>query len=452
MTDTDMGRAATELATFTTSLSPDDIPEQALRLAERAILDTVGVTLAGAAADAGAIATTAVSDGTGETTLLGRAETRPLSDAVFSNATAGHALDFDDVALAAMDGHPSVPMVAPLLAVAERENASGRDVLTAFVAGFETQCYLSRPISPGHYEGGWHATSTVGVFGAAVAVSKLLELPQARVEHALGIAASMPAGLKRNFGSTTKPIHAGQAARSGTTAALLAAEDATADAAAIDGERGFFDSYQGDGKPDLERLPELGTRWSLLEDGIDVKKYPCCYYTHAAIYAASELTDTHGLAPEEIDDVVVTASQGAADALAHDDPSTGLEAKFSMPYLIASAIARERVDLAAFDDEHIDDQPVQSVRERVSLTVDDELPYDSNAAAVEITTRSGERHEQFQAKPPGTHDDPLSDDELHEKFRLCAEHAPDAVDIDGACADLDALRTLSDVRRLLEKL
>ncbi|ELY44849.1 MmgE/PrpD family protein [Natronorubrum bangense JCM 10635] len=447
-----MDRAATELATFTTSLSPDDIPEQALRLAERAILDTVGVTLAGAAADAGAIATTAVSDGTGETTLLGRAETRPLSDAVFSNATAGHALDFDDVALAAMDGHPSVPMVAPLLAVAERENASGRDVLTAFVAGFETQCYLSRPISPGHYEGGWHATSTVGVFGAAAAVSKLLELPQARVEHALGIAASMPAGLKRNFGSTTKPIHAGQAARSGTTAALLAAEGATADAAAIDGERGFFDSYQGDGKPDLERLPELGTRWSLLEDGIDVKKYPCCYYTHAAIYAASELTDTHGLAPEEIDDVVVTASQGAVDALAHDDPSTGLEAKFSMPYLIASAIARERVDLAAFDDEHIDDRPVQSVRERVSLTVDDELPYDSNAAAVEITTRSGERHEQFRAKPPGTHDDPLSDDELHEKFRLCAEHAPDAVDIDGACADLDALRTLSDVRRLLEKL
>lgn len=452
MTDADTGRAVTELATFVTSLSADDIPEEALRLAERAILDTVGVTLAGAAADAGETAVTAVRDGTGETTLLGQNETRPLSDAVFINGTAGHALDFDDVALAAMDGHPSVPMVAPLLAVGERENASGLDILTAFVAGFETQCYLSRPISPGHYEGGWHATSTMGVFGAAAAVATLLELPRARVEHALGIAASMPAGLKRNFGSTTKPIHAGQAARSGMTAALLAAEGATADPTAIDGERGFFDSYCGDGRPDLERLPELGTRWSLLEDGIDVKKYPCCYYTHAAIYAASELADTHGLKAEVIDEVTVTASQGAADALAHDDPSTGLEAKFSMPYLIASAIARERVDLAAFDDERIDDRAVQSVRERVSLTVDDELPYDSNAATVEIATRSGERYEQFQAQPPGTHDDPLSDDELHEKFRLCAEHAPDPVDIDGACADLDALRTLSDVSRLLEKL
>ncbi|WP_226042270.1 MmgE/PrpD family protein [Natrinema sp. DC36] len=441
---------ATDLAAFVTSLSDDDVPDDARRLAERAILDTVGVTLAGAGAEGGTVAASATAAETGETTVLGRDRQLPLSDAVLVNATAGHALDFDDVALAAMDGHPSVPMVAPLLAVGEREGATGRDVLTAFVAGFEAQHFLSRPISPGHYEGGWHATSTVGLFGAAAAVANLLGLSLDRAEHALTIAASMPAGLKRNFGTTTKSIHAGQAARSGTTAALLAAEGATADSRAIDGDRGFFDLYRGDREPDLERVPDLGSHWALCEDGIDVKKYPCCYYTHAAIDAAIELAEEYDLETDDIDEVRVTASQGAADALAHDDPATGLEAKFSMPYLIGSAFARRRVGLAAFDEERIDDPAVQAVRERVSLIVDGNLSYDSNAAHVAVTTRAGDEYDRSQERPPGTHDDPLSDDELHEKFRLCADHAPETVAVDDALAALDELRTVSDVNDVLE--
>ncbi|AGB31239.1 MmgE/PrpD family protein [Natrinema pellirubrum DSM 15624] len=452
MTDADAGGVATDLATFVSSLAAADVPEDALRLTERAILDTVGVTLAGADAEAGSIAAVTASDGHGETTVLGRDDRLPLSDAVFVNATAGHALDFDDVALAAMDGHPSVPMVAPLLAVGEREGASGRDLLTAFVAGFETQHSLSSPISPGHYEGGWHATSTIGLFGAAAAVANLLDLSAARTAHALSIAASMPAGLKRNFGSTTKPVHAGQAARSGTTAALLAAEGATADSTAIDGERGFFDLYRGDGEPDLGALPALGDRWSILEDGIDVKKYPCCYYTHAAIDAAIGLADEYDLEPDAIDDVTVTASQGAADALAHDDPETGLEAKFSMPYLIGRAIARRDVGLAAFDRDSIDEPAVQTVRERVTLTVGDGLAYDSNAARVAVTTRSGETYERTRERPPGTHDDPLSIDELCEKFRMCADRAPTAVATDDALAALDDLRSVADVSEVLESL
>jgi 2-methylcitrate dehydratase PrpD len=452
MTDADASGVTADLATFVGSLSDEDVPEEGLRLAERAILDTVGVTLAGADAEAGAAAAAATSDERGATTVVGRDERLPLSDAVFANATAGHALDFDDVALAAMDGHPSVPMVAPLLAVGEREGASGRDLLTAFVAGFEAQHYLSSPITPGHYEGGWHATSTIGVFGAAAAVANLLGLSADRVADALSIAASMPAGLKRNFGTTTKPVHAGQAARSGTTAALLAAEGATADAAAIDGDRGFFDLYRGDGTVDLAALPALGDRWSILEDGIDVKKYPCCYYTHAAIHAATELATAHDVGADDVESVTVTASQGAADALAHDDPETGLEAKFSMPYLIGSAIARRGVDLAAFDADNLDEPDVETVRERVTLTVDDELPYDSNAARVAVTTRDGETYERTQDRPPGTHDDPLTDDELHEKFRMCAASAPGAVATDDALAALDDLRSVADVGDVLERL
>lgn len=445
-------RSVTEtLGRFVSSLTVEDIPDEALRVAERAIVDTVGVTLAGAGDDATACATGATA-GSGETTVLGRNERAALSDAVFINGTAGHALDFDDVALPAMDGHPSVPMVSPLLAVAERDGAKGRDVLTAYVAGFETQNYLSRPLSPGHYEGGWHATSTVGVFGATAAVANLLALNAAETTTALSIAASMPAGLKRNFGSSTKPLHAGQAARSGATAALVAAEGATADPTAIEGDRGYFDLYRGDGEPALEKLPDLGERWSLLEDGVDVKKYPCCYYTHAAIYAAALLVDEHGLDPATVDDVVVTASQAATDALHHDDPSTGLQAKFSMPYVIARAIVDGELGLEAFEDDSVRNPAIQSIRDRVTLEVDDELPYDSNAATVTVTTRTGQTYERFQERPPGTHEEPLTDDELHEKFRMCAAHAPIEVDADLALAEFDELRSVDDVAGPLEYL
>ncbi|ADD07007.1 PrpD family protein [Natrialba magadii ATCC 43099] len=444
--------AAAELGTFVAELSAADVPDEALRLAERAILDTVGVTLAGADTEAATAALAAVGDSSGNATVIGREETLGLTDAVFVNATAGHALDFDDVALAAMDGHPSVPMVAPLLAVGEREGASGRDVLTAYAAGFEAQCYVSRPISPGHYEGGWHATSTIGVFGAAAAVASLLDLTAAETTHALSVAASMPAGLKRNFGSTTKPIHAGQAARSGLTAALLAAEGATADPTAIGGNRGFADLYRGDDDPDFDRFPELGERWALLTDGIDVKKYPCCYYTHAAIYAASELAREQQLQPEAIDAVDVTASQGAADALHHDDPQTGLEAKFSMPYLLASALVRRSVGLAAFEAKTIAQPAVQQVRKRVSLTVDSDLPYDSNEAHVTVRTRSGETYERRQERPPGTHEEPLSTTALHEKFNMCAAHSPEAVDTGTARDALNNVRIAGNVADVLELL
>ncbi|MFC6718222.1 MmgE/PrpD family protein [Natrialbaceae archaeon GCM10025810] len=451
--DTTANEPIADLAAFVADCSYHDVPDEAIRLVERAILDTVGVTIAGSSTEVAAAALATVAGEEGETTVIGRDESLPLGDAVFVNGTAGHALDYDDVALAAMDGHPSVPMVAPLLAVGEREGASGRDVLTGYVAGFETQHYVSSPISPGHYEGGWHATSTIGVFGAAAAVANLLDLTVEETTHALNVAASMASGLKKNFGSSTKPLHAGHAARSGTMAALLAANGATADPTAIDGERGFLDLYRGDGTPDFERLSDLdlGSRWSILEEGVDVKKYPCCYYTHAAIHGAADLARERGLEPDDVESVTVAASRGAADALHHDDPSTGLEAKFSMPYVVARAIV-DRVDLAAFDDENVGDEDVQAVRERVTLTVDEDEPYDSNAARVAVRTRDGETLERYQERPPGTYEDPLSIDELREKFLLCAEYADGEVRADAALDALDTLRDVPDVSGALEHL
>lgn len=240
------------LASFVAKLDDTAVPARATRLVERCFVDTVGVTLAGAQEGAGASAIAlARAEGAGETTLLGREGTASRSAALLANGTAGHGLDFDDVSWG-MGGYPSVTLVAPALAVGEQVDATGRDLVTAFVAGFETECYLASAISPGHYERGWHATATFGVFGSAVVAARLLGATQAETRHALNIAASLPAGLKRNFGSMTKPLQVGVAVRAGVTAAALAVEEFTADSAAIAASAG-----SGTSTPEMGALRSL---------------------------------------------------------------------------------------------------------------------------------------------------------------------------------------------------
>ena len=443
--------SAVELASFVSQLSFDDCPTEGVRLAERCFVDTVGVTLAGSAGDAGTTIAASVPRASDGVRLVGHDERASETDAALVNGTAGHGLDFDDVS-SGMQGHPSVTMVPALLAVGQAESVTGRDLLTAFIAGFETQCYLSGPINPDHYETGWHATATLGTFGAAAAVGNLLGLNERETHNALSIAASLPAGLKRNFGTTTKPLHAGAAARSGVTAARAAAEGATGDADAIDGEKGFFDLYSGPDGAEYDERYALGERWAVVEDGVGVKKYPCCYFTHTGIASAEKLADEHDIDPGDVESVKVVLSQGAADALHHADPDTGLEGKFSIQYTVASAIARDRVALAAFDDENVDDEPVQAVRERVTAVVDSDLRYGSHRTTVTVETADGNTYANTLEEPPGTHEDPLSDEELRTKFRMCAERAFDWDRGEEIYERLDDLRAESDVADLVRSM
>jgi len=400
------------LTDFVADLTYEDLPAGAPETVTRAFVDTVGVTLAGAVDEAGRVAAGAAGlepASASAAELLGVETEESPEEAALRVGTAAHALDYDDLSWA-MDGHPSVALVPPLLALADG-GTGGRDLVTAYAAGFETACAVAEPVSPDHYEAGWHATATFGTLGAAAAAAHLLDLAPAAVGHALSAAASMPAGLKRNFGSTTKPLHAGLCSRSGVTAARLAREGLTADPRAVSGDRGFWDLYG----PEERTAFTVGDRWHLRESGIHIKAYPCCYFTHAAIAAAQDLA----VSPEAVERVVVEASQGAADALHHADPETGLEAKFSMEYCVASALVRERVGLDTFTPAAVDDPAVQRVRERVEFRVDDGLPYDAHAGRVLVET--DERiHEHRRVDPPGTHDDPLSAAQLRHKFEECA--------------------------------
>lgn len=446
--------AVEELARFVASRTFENVPADAVRTAERCFVDTVGVALAGAHDGAGEVAAR-VAEMTGSTsgsdaTLVGHDERATVAGAALVNGTAAHGIDFDDVS-DGMGGHPSAPMAPALLAIAESVDATGEELLTAYVAGFETQCYLAAPLLPAHYEAGWHATATFGTFGAAAGAANLLGLNEDQTRHALNIAASTPSGLKRNFGTMTKPMHCGHAARSGVTAAFLAAEGFTADADAIGGTRGFFDLYAGAEPADLGALYELGSEWAILEDDVDIKKYPCCYFTHTSIDIALALAGSNDVDPEDVRSVRVTASQGAKDVLVHDEPTSGLEGKFSMHYTVASAIARGDVGIDAFEDDRIDEPVVRRLGERVSFGVDPDIAYDSFGAMVSIETSDG-TYTDSREYAPGSHHDPLPSSELEEKFVSCARRSIDDDHARRLYDRLDDLRSEPSVASLGEHL
>lgn len=431
----------TTLSEFVCGLDYGDISADARDTVERAFFDTVGVTLAGAHADASK--TAFQTDGitpSDAPTILGLDTDRPATQRALHTGTASHALDYDDLAWA-MDGHPSVTLVPPILALAAKGDVTGRDLITAFTAGFEVECALAAPISPDHYEDGWHATATFGALGATAAAASLIDLTTTETVHALNIAASTPAGLKRNFGSMTKPLHAGLCARSGITAARLACQGFTADSDAISGDRGFWDLYGPDVREDFVFDPEV---FALEEHGIHVKYYPCCYFTHTSIAGTAALVNNHNVDPQNIERIHIRIAQGAADALHHPDPDTDLEAKFSMEYTVASAAVRDRVDLAVFNDDAIGDPVVQQLRERVDFEIDTDLHYDSHEAYIHLDTTDGS-YERLQENPPGTHDNPLTDDELRAKFNECARRTVTEETADALAAIFTNLREYEDI-------
>lgn len=427
----------------------EEIPRRGVETVVQAFVDTVGVALGGAETDVsrsvlGAFIAEPAIDG--DPLALPR-ETTPTTAALLLG-TQAHALDYDDVTWG-LDGHSSACLVPALLAVADRTALSGREAITAYVAGFEAACTIADRISPAHYERGWHPTATFGALGAAAAVARALDLGPERTQQALGIAASTAAGLKRNIGTMTKPLHAGLAARSGVTAALLAEQDVSANATAISGERGFWDLY---GDPEGSASQEDSTSqggWYIVDAGIHVKLFPCCYFTHSSIAAAQQLSAAHGLNPEDILSVDVVVSKGATDALTFPAPSTGTEAKFSMPYTVALGLCSDAISVADFRTENLDDPERAAVQARVVMHTDEALPYDSHQSMVMVQTTNGIVEAQVD-DPPGTHDDPPSEADLREKFLDCATVVYPTDRAERLHEQLGGLESLGSLADLLE--
>ena len=447
--------ATARLAEFVVKTSLRECPDAAVAQVRRAALDTLGVMLAGAAEPAAASvrAVARAEGGTPLCTVIGTSLRAAPTWAALANGTAAHAHDFDDTNFALL-GHPSAPLLAAALACAEAEPADGAAVTLAYLIGFEVSVALGVALNPDHYTRGWHATSSIGTLGCAAAAASVLGLDAGQTRHALGIAASLASGLKENFGSMTKPFHAGHAARNGVFAAMVAREGLTASDAALDGRQGYAAAFsQTTLAP--EAFDALGQRWQVLASGIAVKPYPSCALTHSAIDALIELRARHGLGADQVAEVEVGVNHVVPDVLRHTVPTNGLERKFSMQFCAAAALATGRVDLGSFDDGPVADAGTRGLMDRVRMVVDPTLPdrLEQHAwSRVTVRLRDG----RALASPPrgasGHPDQPLSDAQLRDKFLACATPVLGADEAEGVAAQLAHLEDIPDIRALTARL
>lgn len=427
----------TELAEFIATFSAADIPSSALAEVPRALLDLAGVTVIGYTEPAGQRIRSYVraQGGQGSSTLLGGNARLPPTMAALANGTAGHAFDFDDIGVRA--GHVSVSMMPAVLAVAEAFDLSGSAFADAMVIGYEVASRMTRLYDDsidGPYRFGFHKPSTYAVFGGAAAVSRLLGLDATQVQNALGIAASQTGGLRVNFGTMTKPMHAGVACRTAVEAALLAADGFTASDVAIEGRFGWYDTIcRGEG--DLSGVvADLGKTFAV-EEGMRFKLYPSCGANHSAIEVMLDLVSAHDLDVSEIVSVDVAVDPRNLDVLVYAWPRTGLEGKFSLAYNVAAALVDRAVTVRTFTDDHI--ATLEHVRSMVRPVADEQVNRDG--ALITVRTRDGRVLSGSQTTPRGNVGRALSWSDLADKF---------VGNVTGLMVDVDIKRAMQSIEAL----
>jgi 2-methylcitrate dehydratase PrpD len=440
--------AAARLGAFVVEARP---PAEARARAAAAVLDTVGVTLAGASEPASRIVQALVTTEGGDAcSVLGTAARTSASGAALANGTAAHALDYDDMCFVSL-AHPSAPLVPALLAAGELAGAAGRALLDAYIVGFEIEARLGRLMNPRHYQRGWHCTSTIGTVGAAAGVSRLLGLDPTAAGHALAIAASEASGLKENFGTMVKPLHAGLAARNGVHAGLLAQGGLTASTLALGGPQGFLRAMDAEQTAMGEAFADLGQRWEILETGITVKLYPSCAGTHPALDTLLGLRRRDGFEADEVEQIEIDVDSITPTILIYERPASGLEGKFSMPFCAAAAVVFGRVDLETFDATRLADVRVATLMPRVRMRVDPSLDGIGPAltqARVSVRLRDGRVLTERANGARGYPEQPASDAELEAKFLECARRALPEVSCQTALDRLREIGQVEDIRLL----
>ncbi|WP_172653062.1 MmgE/PrpD family protein [Rhodococcus opacus] len=405
--------ATAVLACSIADLRVEDLPPPVVTTAKQCFLDTVGVAIAGASEPVSRLTWEVASEGrgAGRCTVLGAGSRATGTVAAWVNGIAAHALDYDDMHMDAMGGHPSAPLLPAVLAAAESRRASGGELLTAFVAGFEAQCRIGLAISPTHYGRGFHTTATVGTFGAAAGTARLFGLDAAAVEAALGIAALSASGLKSMFGSMGKPLQVGRAAASGFQAAQLAERGVTSASDALFCPRGFAAAQSDHFDQAVVRTP-FGTPWHILR--VLFKAHASCYGTHASVDALLQMREA--IAVEDVEEIEVRVPAEQLTVCAIPRPETGLEGKFSIAFTSALALAHGRADEEQFTDDAVVDPLLVGLANRVRVVADDEQP--PLGATVTITSCDGRRLSLGidAGRSAWTSDPAEQDDRLRAKF------------------------------------
>lgn len=442
------------LEEFALALGDDDVPARGRKLAIDAITDCVACMLAGSRTELAApLQAVLGSEGGSGVPMLGTTLRAPVHDAALYHGALAHALDYDDISHPAYS-HPSAVLVPALLAAAATARASGRDFVTAYVIGLEVFGHLGRALNLQHYKNGWHSTSTFGSIAAAVAVGRLLRLSPAALRMAVGIAASGASGLRANFGTMTKPLHAGYAARNGVLAARLAGKGYTASTEALTHRYGFIRVFNATGGIDAAALETWGPQLEILtEFGIALKLYPACAATHPAIEAATKLHARLAAPAREIAHVRVGACELATEPLIYREARTPLEGKFSMHYCVASALLDGAVRLSTFTDDAVGRPAVRELVARTDMVVDERVRDDKEfAAIVAVQTADGRSLEEAVHVAPGKPARWFTPAQMSEKFMDCHQASELGIDAQALYAALQGLDQTPSIERVLDLL
>ena len=363
------------LAAFIAETPLECIPREVLEKSKWSIIDSLAVTLGGYSQIGEKIVAFVEELGSKPVSTIvgaGRKASTPL--AAYANGTLSHVLDYDDLN-ESMGGHPSGPVLAAILAVGEMVNASGEQLLLAYVLGVETETKVGRPLIQTLYRRGWHPTAILGTLGATAACCKLLGLDAEKTLMALGIGGSCASGLKQNFGTLTKPLHVGQAAKNGVLAALLARKGWVADREILEGRFGFCNLFCGPGNYDLKDMPtSLGNPWEIANPGIKLKKYPCCGSIHPALDAMFGLFGEIDLRAVQVKRINCFVHPSKVHILVHRRPRTGLEAKFSLEYCMVAALLDRKITLDQFVDKQVSRKRIRELLPRVFADTDETIP------------------------------------------------------------------------------
>jgi len=450
------------IAEFVSSAKFEDLPSDVIGLGKKSVLDGLGLALAGSKAENSKLfreymSTLGVPDR--GATVLGTKAKWPLRFAAFANGLAMHVEDFDDTQLAVGKDrqygllvHPTSPVLPAALAFAEANGSSAKDFLLAYELGVEIECKICEAISPRHYEDGFHSTGTVGVFGGVTAAAKLRGLDATQIARSFGIAASQGSGLRENFGTMMKSFHAGHAAEVGVFSTELTALGWSAAEQILEADRGFFHAFGGTYDP-VDVFHKLGKPWTFAHPGVSIKPYPCGSLTHPGMTEMQRLIRTEKIKAADVEQVEVGTNRNLPNALIHHRPKNNLQAKFSMEFCIAILLVDGKAGLSQFTDAVVNRPDVQQMIEKVRFYVDDDAEkagYDKMTTILKVHLKDGRVIAGRADFGKGSPSNPMSYDEVAEKFLGCAEFAEWPTErAHGIVEAVRTLETLPDIRTLI---
>ena len=412
---------STALARFAAGVQSENVPQDVVHQAVRCLVDWLGCTIAGSATPEcgrvrAGIRALDGAEGSRTAGIVGTSQRTSAGHAALANGIAAHVLDFDDTFNPERTTiHGSAPLWPAIVAAGELVPLSGGGALEAFIAGFEVQTRIAIAAGPGHYDAGWHVTGTVGHIGAAVATARLLRLSPEQTLAAIGTGATQSAGMKVVYGSMGKSLHAGKAAMDGLLSGFLARDGFTSSTEPIEGHRGFLHLFSPEPLPQ-RAVEELGEAWYLPRDGF--KPYACDSLTHPPAQALLELRSDHGLHAAEVVSVDAYVHDYVRTTTGLTEPRTGLEGKFSIYHVLAVVLADGAAFPDQFTDERVADPELARIRERVRVHVDTEQ--DKDSALVVLTLSDGRTLQRHVAHNLGTPDNPMTDQQLEDKFLALA--------------------------------